>query len=248
MPTVTDQAVCIRQWDWSETSQTVSLFSREHGLVRAVAKGSKREHSRFSGGLEVLTRAEMIAIIKPSADMANLIAWDLQETFPELRRRLEAFYAGMYLADLLQSAVTEHDPHPALFDALLESLRLLGPARDRAAVLAFQWATLNEAGYRPELAEDMAAGSPLEPARSYAFVLRLGGFAAEGALGPGPVWRVRAETLEALRRLAASGVEALPDLPPETVDRATRLLALYLREVLGRDMPSMGPLFGEISA
>ena len=244
MATVTDQAVCIRQWDWSETSQTVSLFSREHGLVRAVAKGSKRENSRFSGGLEVLTRGEMIAIIKPAADLANLIAWDLQETFPELRRRLEAFYAGMYLADLLQSALTDHDPHPVLFDAILASLRMLSPGRDRAAVLAFQWATLIEAGYRPELSQDIASGGPLERARSYVFLPRLGGFAAEGATGPGPTWRVRAETLTGLRNIAEGA--AIESLSIDTVDRATRLLALYLREVLGRDMPSMGPLFGEI--
>ena len=72
MATVTDDAVCIRQWDWSETSQTVSVFAREHGLLRGVAKGSKRENSRFSGGLEVLTRGEVMAIVKPTAEMANL--------------------------------------------------------------------------------------------------------------------------------------------------------------------------------
>lgn len=49
MPPVSDDAVCIRHWDWSETSQTVSLFTRGHGLVRALAKGSKRPKSPYSG-------------------------------------------------------------------------------------------------------------------------------------------------------------------------------------------------------
>ncbi len=119
VPTVTEQAICIRHWDWSETSQTVSVFARGQGMLRAVAKGSRRENSRFSGGLEVLTRGEMVAIVKPSVEMANLIAWDLQETFPALRASLESFYSGMYIADVVQSAVTEHDPHPALLEALL---------------------------------------------------------------------------------------------------------------------------------
>jgi DNA repair protein RecO (recombination protein O) len=245
--TITDDAVCIRQWDWSETSQTVSVFAREHGLLRGVAKGSKRENSRFSGGLEVLTRGEVMAIIKPTAEMANLIAWDLQETFPELRKRLDAFYAGMYIADLVHSAVTEHDPHPTLFDALLSSLRTLGPGRDRAAVLQFQWATLNETGYRPELAQDIVSGRDLGSSKTYVFLPRLGGFAGESSAAAGPSWRVRAETLEGLRAIAA-GNGGLDALPAETIDRATRLLALYLREILGRDMPSMTPLFGEISA
>jgi DNA repair protein RecO (recombination protein O) len=247
VPTITDQAVCIRQWDWSETSQTVSLFAREQGLLRGVAKGSKRENSRFSGGLEVLTRGEVVAIVKPSSDMANLIAWDLQETFPALRQSLESFYCGMYMADLVQSAVTEHDPHPALFDALLESLRMLGPGQDRSAVLGLQWATLNEAGYRPELTSDVTTGGPLKGSRTYTFLPRMGGFTAASGSSAGPAWRVRSETLELLRGLGR-GSDALTAAVPETVNRASRLLALYLRDVLGREMPSMDALFGGIQA
>jgi DNA repair protein RecO (recombination protein O) len=244
VPTVTEQALCIRQWDWSETSQTVSLLGRDSGLVRAIAKGAKRENSRFSGGLEPLTRGEMIAILKPSADLGQLIAWDLQETFPVLRSRLSAFYAGMYMAELVHSALTERDPHPALFDALLAALRALGlPAAERDAVLRFQWATLVEAGYRPELDADIISGGPLAPARSYLFLARQGGFASDtGAEAPG-AYRVRAETVAGLRDLAAGGTPA-----PETTERASRLLALYLREILGRDMPSMHAYFGPLTA
>src|SRR5262245_12470421 len=99
MPPITDQAICIRQWDWSETSQTVSLFSREHGILRAVAKGAKRENARFSGGLEVATRGEIIARIKPGDTLSLLIAWDLQEVFPGTRARLQSFHAAMLLMD-----------------------------------------------------------------------------------------------------------------------------------------------------
>ena len=43
MPIIADTAICIRCWDFSETSQTVSLVTREHGVVRGLAKGAKRE-------------------------------------------------------------------------------------------------------------------------------------------------------------------------------------------------------------
>ena len=39
MGTIHDQGVCIRHWDFSETSQTVSLFGRSLGVVRGLAKG-----------------------------------------------------------------------------------------------------------------------------------------------------------------------------------------------------------------
>src|SRR4051812_33484122 len=150
VPTVIDQAVCIRQWDWSETSQTVSVFGRQQGVIRGVAKGSRRERAPFSGGLEVLTRGEVTAIVKPASDLGNITAWDLQETFPALRRGLPAFYTGMYMADLVHHSLSERDPHPGLFDRLVEGLRGLGDAAASAgAVLRFQWAVLEETGYRP---------------------------------------------------------------------------------------------------
>ena len=51
MHTLKDTAICIRRWDFSETSQTVSLLTREHGILRGLAKGAKREKGTFSGEL-----------------------------------------------------------------------------------------------------------------------------------------------------------------------------------------------------
>lgn len=253
MPTIADQAVCIRQWEWSETSQTAWMFGRALGMVRALAKGSRRERSRFSGGIEPLTRGEMLIISKPGVELATLTAWDLQETFPALRRSLRAFYCGMYMADLVQHSITERDPHPALFDALVRSLRLLDAHPDgRLAVLLFQWATLVETGYHPELRADILTGADLADSRILGFFPALGGFSALPPTGhtaspQGAMWRVRRDTLALLRLLAAnsSPQAILASASPEAVDRGPRLLAHYLHEILGRDLSSMRPLFGE---
>jgi len=79
VPTLTDDAIALRHWEYSETSQTVALFTRTHGLLRAMAKGAKREKSNFSGGIETLTRGRAVAIVKQTTDLATLTAWDLLE-------------------------------------------------------------------------------------------------------------------------------------------------------------------------
>lgn len=247
-----DDAICIRQWDWSETSQTVSLFARDTGVMRGVAKGSKRENSRFSGGVEVLTRGAVVAIVKATDGLATLTAWDLQETFPAVRRTLGAFYAGMYIADLVHHAVRDSDPHPGLFDAMVAALRGLGTAQElHASVLRFQWAALVETGFKPELDRDVAAGGALMAAASYGFSPGLGGLVQVddegggrgiGGRGPSMVWRVRAATVDLLRSLESGS--AWPEASEKTVARANRLLATYWREVLGAEIPSMGAYVG----
>jgi len=247
VPATQDQAIIIRHWDWSETSQTVSIFGRSLGLFRGLAKGSKREKANFSGGLEVLTHGEILAIIKPSTELANLTAWDLQETFPAIRRNLNAFYSAMYLADLLQHAVHEHDPHPTLFDSLLDALRALGsPDANAAAVLVFQWSALVETGYRPELENDIVTNTPLPAAAILSFAPRLGGFTT--STGTEPLWRVRAETLNLLRTLASDPSPPSPTSASNTspTSRASRFLAAYFREILGRDLPSAAHLFPDL--
>jgi DNA repair protein RecO (recombination protein O) len=234
---VTDEGVCIRQWDWSETSQTVSIFTRDQGVIRGIAKGSKRENARFSGGIEVMTRAELISSSKPTEGLTLLAAWDLLETFPAARRSLSAFYSGMTMLDLVHHALSERDPHPALYDALIQALRALGgPQGDRWALLRLLWQVLSETGHRPELERDASTGGVLEAANSYAFNARLGGLTADVHNANAPVWRLRAGTVDLLRALAA-GAHTPAD--PASIDRATRLLALYFREVFACDLPSL---------
>lgn len=237
-----DQAVCVRHWDWSETSQTVSLFTREHGLIRGIAKGARREKAPFSGGLELLTRGEIVAIVKPSGALATITAWDLRESFPALRSSRPSFNAGMYLADLVCHTITDEDPHPALFDALLASLRAVGVSPPEAT-LRFQWATLVETGYKPALAHPGGGRA----GAVYSFSPRAGGLVALGE-GEGdnthsaPVWRVRAPTVDLLRRLDSG--EPIGD-DAASIDRANRLLASYLREILGRDLPTARWVLGD---
>ncbi len=256
MPTLKGLAICVRVWDWSETSQTVSLLLRDHGLVRGIAKGAKREKSPYSGGFELLTLGEVVLIVKnPSrtaplastgrddaTPLATITAWDLQEIFPAIRRSLPAFHAAMYMADLAQHLVHERDPHPGLFDALAGALRSLGQLDEPAALLRFQWAALDDAGYRPEVRLDVVTGASIDPARPTVFSPSLGGLTHDTvrASAQGPAWRVRKETALVLAALAgeSTDTDSKRFAPVAAVEGAARLLGVYARHVLGRELPS----------
>ncbi len=251
MPSVTDQAICIRVWDWSETSQTVSLLTREHGILRGLAKGSKRPHARFSGGIDLLTRGEIVASIRPTergGGLTPLIAWDLQELFPGVRRSVRALYCAMAMADLTQNALLEGDPHPEVFDALVEALRSLErPGQDLPGTCAFAWTLVDRTGHRPELEIDVNTGAALPDQPVYAFDPRRGAISEEdsGAGRAADCWRVRRETVQYLREL---GREQVPGgkFPDETIARALRLVLFYFREASGREMPAVRTLLGTL--
>lgn len=242
---ITEQAIVLRHWEFSETSQTVSLFTRGFGMLRGLAKGARRERAPFSGGFEVLTRGEISAIVKAGTDLATLTEWDLQEVYWGPRRSLFAHRAGMYLIDLVRHAVTDEDPHIGLWDALDAALRDLPDRPDYDAILRLQWALLVETGYRPRLDADVITGDPLDAsAETYGFSASGGGLVHDpGRHGPDHIWRVRADTVEVLRRLDDAGGSSAGPGDIDSVERASRLLATALTEILSRDLPSREALY-----
>jgi DNA repair protein RecO len=242
MPPIHDQGICIRHWDFSETSQTVSLFGRQRGLVRGLAKGAKRERGAFDGGIDLLSRGEFGAILRPGKELATLTEWDLLETFPRLRTDLSANRTAFLMADLVGRMLQPEDPHPVLFDRFVDALRTIGaargdgePAPDGAtALMAFQWELLRETGYRPSI--DVAEGAEVID-----FSPEAGGTVLRSDASGGPRWRVRRATIDCLARTDAG---LLHGADQETVTRANRLLAAYLRHVLGTEPPTMRLVFG----
>ncbi|MBY0111681.1 MAG: DNA repair protein RecO [Phycisphaerales bacterium] len=240
MATVMDDAICIRVWDWSETSQTVSLFCRSHGVVRGLAKGAKRQDVRFSGGYELFTRGQAGMLIKNHDGLATLTAWDLSEIFLGVRKDLARFHVAMAMLDLTHHMIRDHDPHEAMFDALVDGGRRLtseGATVPAAALLRYLWVTLVECGYRPELSRDVRRESEqaLETQSVRVFVPRLGGFSAVAEAGE-EAWRVRPQTVELLRLVDGGGVEGADG---EALIRAVAFLAAYVREVLGQPVEAL---------
>ncbi len=246
MPTVKDQAVCLRLRDWSETSQIAVLLTEAHGRVSVIAKGAKRQTpstlQRFSGGVELLTRGEAVFITKANVELATLTEWNLLDAHWHLRRDLRAYRLAMYAGDLTTNLLHDHDPHPATFVALRD---LLGALADRqahqAALLTFQWALVTDLGYRPTLDHDVQTGDQLdEQAATLAFNPLSGGVVHD--TGGDDRWRVRRQTVLLLRDAAAG--RPLDDHPPEALQRANRLLCAYFRALLDRQLPTMDVLLG----
>lgn len=251
MARMKDLAICIRDLDWSETSQIVVLLTEQHGKVRGLAKGSRRMSpsavAKYSGGINLLNLGQVLFSLKRNTQLATVTEWDLRDDLHHLRTDLRAQRVAMYGADLCNAMLADEDPHPGTFAALAELLHTLADASAvERGLLRFQWRLLADCGFRPELEMDVQAGGPLAKARAYTFDPKLGGLTARDGLGDGP-WRVRGQTVELLRAVAAGDADALAAdataSPIAGVDRANRLLAVYARALLDKEVPSYAAVF-----
>ncbi|MGQ0626595.1 MAG: DNA repair protein RecO [Phycisphaerales bacterium] len=252
MPPIADTAVCVRSWDWSETSQTLTLMTRAHGLVRCLAKGSKRQtpSAAFSGGVELLSVAEVQLHLRPTAELGLLTRWDLTEVFTRLRHDLAAHRAALYASELVQALCAERDPHPQTFDALIGCLRSIGAGGATLPALAvYQWSALSEAGFEPQL-DALVTGVPLPKAPGLLFDPVLGGFTrvadALPVQAPGVDWRVRSTTIEHLRALKR-GDSPLTTESATAAERSARFLAAYARHIVQRELRTLALVFPDLA-
>lgn len=225
--------IVVRGTDWSETSRITTLFTREFGKVRALAKGGRRIRSNFEVAFDLLNVSDIAFIRKHSGGLDLLTEARVRERFPHLREDLHALYVGYYVAELLADGTQDYDPHPVLFDEALNTLRALaGPSDRPGRVSAFELVWLSELGYSPRI--ETCAGCAADVARPE--VRRNYSPTAGGVLCPDCSGRARDDqplspsAWSALRELA----KGVPELPAAVRREVRQLLGLTVSAVLGR--------------
>src|SRR5688572_29788843 len=244
MPLVRDRCICLRKTEYSETSQILTLFSREHGIIRAIAKGAHRRTkagaSKFDGGVDLVDTGDAVFTHDPGRDLATLTEWGLRDGHLGLRSNLRNMYLALYAAELVSRLVEEHDPHAELFDRLQSTLTELESARHEEAFRAFELDLLRETGYLADLANCASCGAPVTDAGPAFFSPSRGGvicrncesaFPDRAALDPRLL-----RLLQGMLRLPRTNGSAqrLPHLTRHQTDPVNRLFADQIEHTLGR--------------
>jgi DNA repair protein RecO (recombination protein O) len=243
-------ALVVRTADWSDTSRIATLWTREFGKVRVLAKGGRRLKSNFESALDLLTVCSIVLLRKSSGSLDLLTEARVVRRFGRLRNDLAALYAGYYIAELLADWTEDYDPHPSLFEEALATLDSLGtslPGQQQPVtgvrLARFELVLLRELGYSPVL--DVCADCQ-QPVSGQRLMFSP---AAGGVLCPNcqPRHRDRKplapEAWEALRALPGSGEAWQRPWSPDARRNVRQLLGDYVTYLLGH-RPRLLPYLG----
>ncbi len=241
-----EPAYVLHQWDWSETSLIVDLFTRDQGRVAVVAKGAKRPYSQLRAVLLPFQRT-LVSIVRPRGSEAAEILTLRSAEYAGALWRLppERLMAGFYLNELLLKLLARHDAHERLFDAYADTLRVLaaphaGPADvDEAALRAFELMLLRETGVLPDLGRSGVTQAPVAPERAYVLRAEVGLVAAGNgapALSAAQCLALQAaldrQSMDALRAASAAALPALKQQLREVLAYHLGTLPLRTRQTV----------------
>lgn len=116
------EAIVLRTWPFQESDLLVSLFTRDLGKVRGVAKAALKSRKRFGGTLEPMTYVRAAYAERPRQELVRLdnfetISSPLSQSIDYLRAATLAFYA-----EVLESVLPDHDPQDSIFRLTLTAL------------------------------------------------------------------------------------------------------------------------------
>ncbi len=203
-----DQAICLRVIDFSETSQIVTFLGRQTGMMRLLAKGSRKmaKGGAFSYGspIDLLARGEVIFTPpRGAAELGTLTAWNLLDHQPALRQSLPAFCAGQIICETALALLSIHEPQPQLYDQIAVGVAALGGAETKRVCLSLIKALLIATGYQPHLESCLVCKTPMRPGVMAQFCPRSGGACCTHCPAQSRTVRVDGGVLCALARLPA---------------------------------------------
>ena len=164
------RGLVLRRTDWSESSQIVTIDTRDHGIVELLAKGSRRSTRKSSSFAEPLDLAGWYDLVyRPrKGDLHLALEAHLIEGFPQIRRELAAWLEACFALDALRASFTAGDPHPELLRGCLSHLKLLGVGRGRLALrLRIMLELLHASGVISGWENCASCREPLRSAPSY---------------------------------------------------------------------------------
>ena len=244
MPLSADRCICLRKVEYSETSQILTLFGRQHGLMRVIAKGAHRTTkagaSKFGGGIDLLDVGEAVFTLDLERQLGTLTEWKLVDGHLDVRRSLRAMYLAQYAAELVSFLIEEHDPHPELFDRLEQTLGDLATPRVEESFLAFELDLLRETGYLAELATCVSCNLPMTDRDAAFFSANRGGVVCRNCEGVVPD-RMHVDSrllrmVQTILRLprADGAAQRLPRLTRHQTDPINRIFAQHIEHTLQR--------------
>jgi DNA repair protein RecO (recombination protein O) len=164
MAIINTPAIVLRRVNHGETSLIVNFYTREYGKIAAIAKGARRQKSQFAGLLDLMNYLNVVLYTKETREVQTLSSAEYAVPFLKIQQDIEKTYLGMTMLETLRQAIIGEEPHPEVFDLLVQSLEVLNN-KSAAGIETLWWFHLHLVsllGFQPQIQDCYQCGKALQ--------------------------------------------------------------------------------------
>ncbi|NEG89735.1 DNA repair protein RecO [Bifidobacterium aerophilum] len=162
MPLYRDEAVVLRTAKLGEADRIITMLTRGHGKIRAVAKGVRKVRNRFGGRLEPFMRVDVLIATGRSLDVVSQADAIAAYAAP-ICADYDAYVAAGVIVETADKLVSaEHERTPVQYQLLIGALNALAKHAHAPAMVgdSYVMRALALAGWLPRLAACVVCGDP----------------------------------------------------------------------------------------
>lgn len=157
----TGEAIVLRTWPFLEADLLVSLFTREQGRVKGVARHAMRSRRRFGGALEPMTVVRASYAERPKQELMRMDAFEILWSPLSDAIDWERTAALQLMAEVLEEALPELAVEDAVFRLTAAVLPEVQAGRVWLPVVYFSLWMSRLMGWMPELGHCVVCGLDL---------------------------------------------------------------------------------------
>lgn len=156
------EAIVLRHINYGEADRILTLYTRDQGKMRVIAKGVRKIKSRKAGHLEPFNRITLQ--IARGHDLNIVTQAETLQAYPTIHNSLESIGYASILVELVDKLTFEAEENLAIFQLLTDGLNRLDQGEDPfLTILYFEIHYLEALGYKPELFCCANCRRPIEP-------------------------------------------------------------------------------------
>lgn len=152
------EGIIISEVDYKESSKIINIFTKEHGIIGVLARGTKQVKNNLSGVTSKLTYGYFHLKYKENG-LSTLIEVDILDKFKTIRRSLDLTSYSIYLLEL-STMVYKHETNSEIYSLLISSLKKINEGFDYQIIaIILELKLLDYLGIKPVIDHCVICGS-----------------------------------------------------------------------------------------
>lgn len=234
------EAIVLKRSNYGEADRLLTLYTREFGKFKGVAKGARKPQSRKTGHVELFMRSQFM--LAEGRGFHIITQAEMIDAYSALREDLVRTTYASYVVELLDRFTVEEDANQEIYHLLSEALGWLGESDDiRLPTRMYELRLLGLTGFQPQLFQCVSCDETIQEQDQF-FSADLGGLLCPDCRpadrSARPISAVAVKVLRYLQTRPWDTVKTLQLKRPLHVELET-IMYYYLTYILERNLKSI---------
>ncbi|MCK4224001.1 MAG: DNA repair protein RecO [candidate division Zixibacteria bacterium] len=147
------EAIVLKSIKFGDTSKIATLYTKDHGKIKVIAKGIRKPKSRLAGALQTLSHIQIVFYKKQTTEIYLLSQSDTIKSYQSLYKDLNRYIFASAVLELLDRLITGEESNPQLFELTKVTLSFMESCPEELVEKSFTYYALKLThllGYKPK--------------------------------------------------------------------------------------------------